>query len=183
MAEVHGANAGANSGIPLAYFTTSLFGRISGLMETMRMNTVHRIVTVAAFAAVAALAIAGCSSSSSSPSSSSGSGSSPTTPTASPSDAVATNTITISNNVATPKNIRVARGTQVTIINNDTRSHNMTSNPHPEHTECPEINSVGFLSAGQTRATGNMVTNRAVCGFHDHDSPDIAGLQGSITIQ
>jgi len=85
--------------------------------------------------------------------------------------------------VATPKDIIVTRGTQVTFINNDNRSHNMTSNPHPEHTECPEINSVGFLSGGQQRQTGNMVTNRTVCGFHDHDSPDVAGLQGSISIQ
>jgi len=71
----------------------------------------------------------------------------------------------------------------VTFINNDNQSHNMTSDPHPEHTDCPEINSVGFLSGGQQRQTGNMVTNRAVCGFHDHDLPNVAGLQGSISIQ
>jgi plastocyanin len=85
--------------------------------------------------------------------------------------------------VASPKNIIVTRGSQVTFINNDTASHNMTSDPHPDHTDCPEINSVGFLSAGQRRQTGNMVTNRTVCGFHDHDAPNVAGLQGSITIQ
>jgi hypothetical protein len=59
----------------------------------------------------------------------------------------------------------------------------MFSDPHPEHTDCPEINAVGFLAAGQTRRTDNMVTNRTVCGFHDHDAPNVAGLQGSITIQ
>ena len=68
-------------------------------------------------------------------------------------------------------------------VNNDTTAHNMTSNPHPEHTDCPEINSVGLINAGQTKRTDNMVTNRSVCGFHDHDRPDTAGLQGSITIQ
>jgi plastocyanin len=96
---------------------------------------------------------------------------------------VATTTITITNNVASPKDIIVTRGSQVTFINNDTASHNMTSDPHPDHTDCPEINQVGFLSGGQRRQTGNMVTNRTVCGFHDHDLPNVAGLQGSVTIQ
>ena len=128
-----------------------------------------------------ALAIAACGSGSSS--SSSPSGPSPTSPTTPPADAVATTTITIANGTASPKNIKVARGSQVTFINNDSQPHNMTSDPHPEHTDCPEINSVGVLSVGQTRQTSNMVTTRAVCGFHDHDAPNVAGLQGSITIQ
>jgi hypothetical protein len=59
----------------------------------------------------------------------------------------------------------------------------MTSDPHPDHTDCPEINSVGALSAGQTKQTGNMTTNRTVCGFHDHDAPTVVTLQGKITIQ
>jgi len=140
-------------------------------------------MTGSAFAVATALAIAACGSSSSSSSPSGSSGSSPSCPTTAPSDAVSTNTITITNNVASPKNIRVARGTQVTFVNSDSRTHNMTSNPHPEHTDCPEINSVGFLGAGQTRRTDNMTTNQAVCGFHDHDAPDVAGLQGCIAIQ
>ena len=140
------------------------------------MRTLGRISTAAAFAAAAAFAIAACGSSGSS-------SSSPSSPSSPPSDAVGGTTITITNNVASPKNIRVSRGSQVTFVNNDTQSHNMTSDPHPEHSDCLEINSVGFLSAGQRRQTGNMVTNRAVCGFHDHDAPDVAGLQGSITIQ
>jgi plastocyanin len=140
------------------------------------------MTTVKAAACAAALALAAaCGSSSSSPSSSSGP--SPTSPTTAPAGAVRTNTITISNSVASPKDVIVTRGTQVTFINNDNQTHNMTSDPHPEHTDCPEINSVGFLTGGQTRQTGNMITNRAVCGFHDHDLPNVAGLQGSITIQ
>ena len=145
------------------------------------MSTLVRISTAAAFAAATALALAACGSSSSSPSSSSDT--SPTSPTTPPADAVATSTITIANSVASPKHIKVPRGSQVTFINNDTQSHNMTSDPHPDHTDCPEINQVGFLSAGQRRQTGNMVTNRTVCGFHDHDLPNVAGMQGSITIQ
>jgi len=125
-----------------------------------------------------ALTMAACGSSSGS-SSSSG----PSSPTTAPSDAVTTNTITISNSVVTPKNIKVARGSQVTFINNDNQSHMMNSDPHPDHTDCPEINQVGFLNAGESRQTGNMTSNRSVCGFHDHNLPNVAGLQGSITIQ
>jgi plastocyanin len=130
-------------------------------------------------ASAAAIVIGACSGGSAGPSSSGSSPASPTTPAA----AIATTTITIANNTATPKNITVARGSQVTFINNDTASHLMFSDPHPDHTDCPEINQVGFLDPGQTRQTGNMVTNRTVCGFHDHGLPDVAGLQGSITIQ
>jgi plastocyanin len=128
--------------------------------------------------AAALFAAAGCGSSGSSASSAG-----PTSPTTTPTGAVATTTIRIAGNVATPKDIIVARGSQVTFINNDSVSHNMASDPHPDHTDCPEINQVGFLSAGQSRQTGNMVTNRAVCGFHDHDLPNVAGLQGTISIQ
>jgi plastocyanin len=134
---------------------------------------------LAAACAAAVLAVAACGSSG--PSSSSGP--SPTTPSTTPAGAVATNTIRIANGAVTPKDIIVARGSQVTFINNDNTSHNMTSNPHPEHTDCPEINSVGVLSAGQTRQTGNMTTNRTICGFHDHDASTVVALQGSITIQ
>jgi plastocyanin len=145
------------------------------------MTAAFRRSTAAALAAAAALAMAACGASSSSgPTSPSGSPSSPTSP---PAGAVNTTTITIANGVASPKNIIVARGSQVTFVNDDTQEHFMASDPHPDHTDCPEINQVGFLAPGQSRQTGTMVTNRTVCGFHDHDAPNVAGLQGSITIQ
>jgi hypothetical protein len=67
-------------------------------------------------------------------------------------------------------------------INNDNRAHDMESDPHPEHTDCPEINQVGFISPTQTKLTGNLNRSRT-CGFHDHELPDNRGLQGSIIIQ
>jgi plastocyanin len=138
----------------------------------------HLIVSLfISIGAAAVFAASACGSSSS------GSSSGPTSPSTTPAGAVATTTIRIAGNVATPKDIIVSRGSQVTFINNDTGNHNMTSDPHPEHTDCPEINSVGFLTPGQSRQTGNMVTNRTVCGFHDHDLPNVAGLQGTISIQ
>jgi plastocyanin len=91
-------------------------------------------------------------------------------------------TITIANNAVNPKNVTVSPGSQVTFMNSDTRPHNMVSDPHPEHTDCPEINQVAVLAPGQSRQTGNLNTVRA-CGFHDHDLDSVAGLKGTITIR
>jgi plastocyanin len=81
-----------------------------------------------------------------------------------------------------PKTLTVPAGTRVTFVNNDSRAHDMESDPHPEHTDCPEINQVGFLTPGQTRLTGNMTTVRT-CGYHDHEMDTNRNLQGSIIIQ
>jgi plastocyanin len=98
-----------------------------------------------------------------------------------PSPVVQTNTITITSTGVSPKNIQVAVGSRVLFVNHDSRSHSMNSDPHPEHTDCPEINQVGFLAPGQSRETGNLVDVRT-CGFHDHDDPGSTAFQGSIVI-
>jgi plastocyanin len=107
-------------------------------------------------------------------------GSSSTPPPTNPSENVTIVTITAAG--ATPKNVQVALGSRVRFVNSDGRSHNMTSDPHPEHNDCLELNQVGFLSSGQTRETGNLVQART-CGFHDHDNPDATALQGQIVIR
>lgn len=76
----------------------------------------------------------------------------------------------------------MAPGTRVLFTNNDSRPHSMNSDPHPDHTDCTEINQVGLLNPGQTKETGNLNTVRT-CGFHDHDSPQNTSLQGRIIIQ
>src|SRR5262245_45251024 len=135
----------------------------------MRM---FRIVIVGS-AAAAALALAmACGGNSTSPSGSTGS----CTPSSSP------NTIVIQNNQVCPSTITVTHGSQVTMINNDSRVHEMDSDPHPEHTQCPEINQIDFLNPGQSRSSGNLNTART-CGFHDHNSPDTNSLKGTIVIQ
>ena len=108
-----------------------------------------------------------------------GSGSNPSTPT--PSDNP--NQMVISSTgVLTPSEITVTAGSRVLFINNHSRPHQITSDPHPEHTDCPEINQVGLLSQGQRRETGNLVSVRT-CGIHDHDDPDNASLKGRIVIR
>ena len=102
------------------------------------------------------------------------------TPTPSPSGGA---TVTIqSGGIVSPKTVTISAGSRVTFINNDSRPHDMESDPHPEHTDCPEINQVGFLTPGQTRLTGNMNTVRT-CGYHDHEQDTNRNLQGSIIIR
>ena len=102
-----------------------------------------------------------------------------TSPSSSPMRAA---TVTITAGVAAPRAITVARGSQITFVNNDSRSHLMFSDPHPEHTDCPELNSVGALNPGQTRQTSNLNATGS-CGFHDHNDATNRNLRGTITIQ
>jgi plastocyanin len=91
-------------------------------------------------------------------------------------------TITIGAAGVSPKSLTVAAGSRVMFVNRDTREHQMASDPHPDHTDCPELNQVGLLRAGESRETGNLVTVRT-CGFHDHDQPTNEALRGTIVIR
>ena len=106
---------------------------------------------------------------------------SPTPPT-NPAPPVATTTITITANGVSPQRITVPLGSRVTFINNDSRSHEMHSDPHPNHGDCPAIDDVGFIAVGQTKLTGNLTVART-CGFHDHNQPTVTSLTGQIIVQ
>jgi plastocyanin len=120
-----------------------------------------------------------------------GGGSSPTTPSSSGSGSSSgggstgggtTVTITIgSNGAVSPQSVSVPQGGRVTFVNNDSRAHDMASDPHPAHGDCPPLNQVGFLTAGQSRTSGNL-TALGTCGFHDHNQPSVTALQGVITV-
>jgi hypothetical protein len=117
-----------------------------------------------------------------------GSSSTPTSPTTGGGTggggtAADTATITIgSDGRVTPSSVTITRGGRVTMINNHNRAHDMSSDPHPEHTQCPEINQIGFLNPGQSRTSGNFNTART-CGFHDHNEDTNPNLKGQIVIQ
>jgi plastocyanin len=114
-----------------------------------------------------------------------GSGSSPSTPstpapTATPPPGGAV-TVTIVGGVVSPKQVEINVGQRVAFVNNDTVAHEIASNPHPVHTDCPPINEVGGLAPGTARLTGAFTIART-CGYHDHGMPDNASLQGTIII-
>jgi plastocyanin len=124
-----------------------------------------------AAALVVAVVAAGCGDDSSdTPTSPSGGGGSTNT-----------TTITLTSSGASPRDITVALGSRVTFVNNDSTPHDMDSNPHPEHTDCPPLN-IGFIAPGASGVSQNLTTAR-VCGFHDHNQPTNTNFQGTIRIQ
>lgn len=139
-------------------------------------ETIARRLATALLVALTQAACGGGSSGSATPTA-------PTATTPTPTAAVELATITIgTSGTISPSSVTVTRGGRVTIVNNDSRSHDMSSDTHPEHSDCPELNQIGFLTAGQQRTSGNLNTART-CRFHDHNLPDNAGLKGSIIIQ
>jgi plastocyanin len=122
------------------------------------------------------LAVAlGCGGSATSPSPNPGGGG------GSPGPIGATITINASG-VLTPSTVTINPGESVTFVNNHNRPHQMSSDPHPNHTDCPAINAVGTLDTGQSRST-NALTASRTCGIHDHLEDTNASLRGSIVIR
>lgn len=111
-----------------------------------------------------------------------GGGGSPTVPSGGgPGPSGATITIGV-NGAVSPSQVSISVGQSVTVINNHTLPHEITSDPHPTHTTCPSINALGNIPAAQTRLT-NSFGAAGTCGFHDHGEPNNAALRGTITIR
>lgn len=92
-------------------------------------------------------------------------------------------TITITGAGVSSKTVVVAVGQTVTFVNNDSRSHEIASDPHPQHGSCPSMEAgLGTIAAGQTKVT-HTFANAGSCGFHDHLDDGNANLRGTITVQ
>jgi plastocyanin len=126
-----------------------------------------------AAAALAAVAACGGGGGNGGPTGPSGGGGSP-----GPSGA----TVTIANGRVSPSTVSVAVGQSVTFVNNDGGIRNISSDPHPVHTDCPQLNVVGNLSTGQPKLT-NAFSSARTCTFHDHNDPDNGDLKGRIDIR
>jgi plastocyanin len=92
-----------------------------------------------------------------------------------------TTTIRITAAGVSPKEVRIEIGSRVLFVNEDTRSHEVMSDPHPLHTGCPEINQVADLAPGQSRQTGAFGATRN-CGFHDNRQDGVTSLRGNIIV-
>ncbi|HEX9367312.1 MAG TPA: hypothetical protein VF921_11825 [Vicinamibacterales bacterium] len=92
-------------------------------------------------------------------------------------------TITLTAAGVSAKSVTVAVGQTVTFINNDNRSHEMASDPHPQHGSCPSMeNGLGTIAAGQTKVT-HAFANAGTCGYHDHLDASNGAFMGSIVVQ
>ena len=90
-------------------------------------------------------------------------------------------TITITSSGVSPSQVTVSVGQSIRFVNNDSRAHDMSSDPHPAHTACPSLNR-GSIAAGQTRDS-NGFGNAGTCTYHDHNDDTNGSLKGRITIQ
>ena len=92
-------------------------------------------------------------------------------------------TVTMTANGVSPSSVTVAVGQTVTFVNNDTRVHEIASNPHPQHGSCPGVEAgLGQVAPGQTKVTHNFA-NAGTCGYHDHQDDTNTRFQGSIIVQ
>ncbi|HEU4937882.1 MAG TPA: hypothetical protein VFT39_15595 [Vicinamibacterales bacterium] len=142
------------------------------------MNLGNRILTAQAASVAALIVMAACG------------GSSPTSPGGSAPVVRSTGsvgavgaTITIgANGAVSPTPVTVAVGQSVTFTNNSSGTHDMESDPHPAHTDCPSIANVGLLQPGQSKTTFGFA-NTGSCGYHDHNASENNSLKGRIVVQ
>ena len=89
--------------------------------------------------------------------------------------------LTITNAGVNPTEVRLSVGQRIQIVNNSSQAHELQSNPHPFHTNCPPLNQPGQLAPGASGLTA-VFTQAGNCGFHDHLSPTNSTLQGQVVI-
>lgn len=90
-------------------------------------------------------------------------------------------TINILSSGVSPKVVTVPVGSRVNFSNQSSNNVEVTSDPHPIHTDCPGLN-VGVVQPGRTGQTGVLNAART-CSYHDHGRSEDARWQGSIVIQ
>jgi plastocyanin len=100
------------------------------------------------------------------------------TPPGSPGPSGATITI-LANGSISPNNVDINVGQSVTIVNQDSRNHELASDPHPSHVDCPQFDVL--TAPGQTKVSNALVTART-CGIHDHLDATNVNLLGQIRV-
>lgn len=102
--------------------------------------------------------------------------SSPTSSTATDAAEVS-NMVTIDQTGFSPSEIKVKVGDTVSWINSDTKMHNVSSSPHPTHTDYPPLN-LGNVSPGAKVSL--MFDKAGTYKYHDHLNPT---LLGTVTVE
>jgi plastocyanin len=90
-----------------------------------------------------------------------------TTPSAATTDSTASSAVTVAfdNNGFSPATVTVKSGGTITFKNTSSGAIQPSSDPHPAHTDNPELN-VGVIAAGQSKTI--TVKNVGTWGMHDH---------------
>jgi plastocyanin len=110
------------------------------------------------------------------------SGGNPNNPSPGGGGSTVAESISITSNGAIDKpDIRIEIGQSVRFTNNDARMHEIQSNPHMAHTDCPPVNAFGRQNPGGSVVLGPF-TQRGTCGYHDHMDFQNRSLQGQIRV-
>ena len=88
--------------------------------------------------------------------------------------------ITITATGLSSADVRIEPTQRVRFVNNDTRPHQINTNPHNLHTDCTPNNTI-VINPGQTVDTG-IFTDVKPCGYHDHLLPDTQAYWGLIRV-
>lgn len=86
-------------------------------------------------------------------------------------------TITYTASGFSPASVTLKSGQQVTVVNNSGRSLQLSSNPHPAHTQNSELNQ-STLASGRSQTF--TMTKTGTWGYHNHLDDDHTG---EITVQ
>jgi len=89
-------------------------------------------------------------------------------------------TITLSSTGVSPKASSVSAGSAIKFLNDDSVPHQLASNPNPQQTDCPELNSPMLAPGDAFMAT--IASRNATCGFIDVLNPTDSNFQGTITV-
>ena len=90
--------------------------------------------------------------------------------------------ITLSATGFSPQEVTILVGARVTFVNSDRVSYDVSSGLDHNSRECPEIDAVGFLVAGQSRET-SVFEQAMTCRFHEHANIGVAAYQGRIVVR
>ena len=78
--------------------------------------------------------------------------------------------------------LRIYQCARLTFTNADVVPHDILSDPPHIHSECPELNTAGYLVPGQSRTT-DPIDRLVTCGFHDHTREGDPAFAGRVTIE
>ena len=74
-------------------------------------------------------------------------------------------TITFANGEFSPSSVTLNAGDTLKVVNNSSKSVEFSSDPHPSHTNNPELN-IGDIEPGKTASI--TVKNKGTWGYHNH---------------
>lgn len=97
--------------------------------------------------------------------------------TETPSASVMSATITYNSDGFSPNSLTVSRGASITVNNDSNRTIQFDSDPHPQHTDNPELN-INGIPAGKSMTF--VVDKTGTWGYHDHLK---ASERGTIIVQ